>query len=518
MSDEPAGIIGHYRKRSIDEENALEAWRSGDISLFDSLVRMHLPRLYNLAFRITGSHRDAGAVVQDACVAGFRGAECLSAGNASCFELLAGIVVTHCRERILALPPMAGGDSPPSGDGTERHGQVQAFGQGEQARSTLHDRLQECIGMLPVELREAVVLRDVQRASYEEMAAILRITPETAMVRAGRAREMTRDCLKQSGRGMEVHGDIRRRFSAYLENSLTVGDKEEIKRHLGACGLCREELANLEWALGLLGGLPIVEVPPLLAATIRENLQLSPVAPSRQPVSRRPPVIPLRIGLVAGAAAVAAIFALLSFRTGTTESPPHEVAAPPSKGSGTAERITPAPLPADMEPLPRQVPQSLPRPPLRNHEGTSRSSSLQAVGLPLPGRTVEEPQLRGAEEESESDHETVELSVREKRLPSVAPQREKRGQEQGRQPGELDIALIVDDPAVAAEAIERAVSRSGGRITGRAYSSGSDFCYAQIDSRNFADLVSRLGRIGKITERPLLSEGVSGQFDLIIRW
>jgi hypothetical protein len=84
--------------------------------------------------------------------------------------------------------------------------------------------------------------------------------------------------------------------------------------------------------------------------------------------------------------------------------------------------------------------------------------------------------------------------------------------------GELDVTLGVDDSATAASAIEKAVARSGGRITGRAHSGGSDILSTQIEGQKISDLMDRLGRIGRIQDRPHLPEGTTGTVELLIRW
>ena len=52
---------------------------------------------------------------------------------------------------------------------------------------------------LPVELREVVVLRELEGLSYKEIAAIVRIPMGTVMSRLARARERLRERL--GGRG-----------------------------------------------------------------------------------------------------------------------------------------------------------------------------------------------------------------------------------------------------------------------------------------------------------------------------
>src|SRR5512137_1129582 len=62
------------RHNIIDEDAALvAAWRRGEISSFEALVRKYQKRMLNIAFRITDDYEDACEVTQDAFVAAYKG-------------------------------------------------------------------------------------------------------------------------------------------------------------------------------------------------------------------------------------------------------------------------------------------------------------------------------------------------------------------------------------------------------------------------------------------------------------
>lgn len=78
--------------------------------------------------------------------------------------------------------------------------------------------------------------------------------------------------------------------------------------------------------------------------------------------------------------------------------------------------------------------------------------------------------------------------------------------------------LATTDPLAAIDKVERAVTDLDGKITGRAYSSGSDILYITIDVDRFFELISRLGKTGRILALPQLPEGSEGPVDLAIKW
>ena len=170
--------MSKYRHTTTDEDAALVAsWRSGELASFEALVAKYQKRMFTIAVRITGDHEAACEVVQAAFVAAYRGIDSMR-GAARFSTWLTGITVTHCRNQLEQAPAAA----------PTRPRLLQA---------TLHEKLQDCIRMLPVELREAIVLRDVQDFSCAEMCDILAVPEGTVNSRLFQAREMVRDCLKR---------------------------------------------------------------------------------------------------------------------------------------------------------------------------------------------------------------------------------------------------------------------------------------------------------------------------------
>jgi RNA polymerase sigma-70 factor (ECF subfamily) len=57
-------------------------------------------------------------------------------------------------------------------------------------------RVRQCVSQLPEEFRDAVVLRDLEDLSYEEIAAILRVPPGTVRSRIHRGRALLQQMLR----------------------------------------------------------------------------------------------------------------------------------------------------------------------------------------------------------------------------------------------------------------------------------------------------------------------------------
>jgi len=189
------------RHSSEDDTPLVNAWRKGDLPSFEVLVRKHQKRLFNIAYRITGDFDGACELVQDAFVAAYRGIDSFR-GESRFSTWLTGIVVELIRGRLQAGQPDA---RYPAGavTGEERGRIAAASGAGPSSLGKLESRdvvgkIEECLKTLPVDFREAIVLRDLQGLPYHEIGEILNVLEGTVRSRLYRGREMVRDCLKLS--------------------------------------------------------------------------------------------------------------------------------------------------------------------------------------------------------------------------------------------------------------------------------------------------------------------------------
>jgi RNA polymerase sigma-70 factor, ECF subfamily len=193
------------RHNIIDEDAALvTAWRRGELSSFEALVRKYQKRMLNIAFRITDDYEDACEVTQDAFVAAYKGIDSFR-GAARFSTWLTSITLNLSRNRhqqteakrrkeVHSNEGLTGGGN--SAFTPERPSPgPSALEQLE--RRVVHERLLQCIKALSIEFREAIVLRDLQDYSYGEICAILNIREGTVKSRLFRARDLVKDCLKR---------------------------------------------------------------------------------------------------------------------------------------------------------------------------------------------------------------------------------------------------------------------------------------------------------------------------------
>ena len=175
----------------------------GDVDAFETLVRRHEKRMFNIAYRVIGNYDEACEIVQDAFISAYKNIKGFK-GEAKFSTWLYAICINLSRNRLKQLKtrryregrslddPIMTPDGeivadPPSGEPS-------ALDKLE-ARD-VQQRVQGCINTLDAEFREVIVLRDIQGFSYEEISAMLKVPEGTVKSRLFRAREAMRACLQ----------------------------------------------------------------------------------------------------------------------------------------------------------------------------------------------------------------------------------------------------------------------------------------------------------------------------------
>jgi RNA polymerase sigma-70 factor (ECF subfamily) len=154
------------------------------------VVARYADVVYTMAYRLTGDDEDARDLAQDVLIRLHRGLARYREGN---FEgWLYRTTVNAFRDRLRKrkrLREDALGDEPPghtTGEVVERAVQLKE----------LHEMVQRALVKLPSEYREAVVLRDLEGRSYDEIAEILEVPAGTVRSRIHRGREALRQLLE----------------------------------------------------------------------------------------------------------------------------------------------------------------------------------------------------------------------------------------------------------------------------------------------------------------------------------
>jgi RNA polymerase sigma-70 factor, ECF subfamily len=177
--------------RLLDPEHSLVArCLSGDDTAWEQFVREHTRHVYALCYRFTGSTHEAQDLTQEVFLRVFRTLKSFRSAEGSLGTWLArltrNLLIDHYRrsrqqrvtdsiEERLPIIEEAGASA------SARPDQALA---GREASELLQQALQK----LSPDLREAVILRDLQEMEYREIAQVLAIPEGTVKSRINRGR------------------------------------------------------------------------------------------------------------------------------------------------------------------------------------------------------------------------------------------------------------------------------------------------------------------------------------------
>jgi len=181
--------------------------KAGDATAFETLLRVHGPRLLRVARRFLPNEEDARDALQDAMIAVYRNIgsfESTSALTTWLHRILVNASLMklrtkrrHPEEAIETYLPRFQEDGhqvEPSLPWTES---AQARLEREELSTIVRDAIEE----LPDSYRAVVLLRDIEEKSTEETAEILGTTRNVVKIRLHRARQALRALLDQAMRG-----------------------------------------------------------------------------------------------------------------------------------------------------------------------------------------------------------------------------------------------------------------------------------------------------------------------------
>lgn len=172
----------------------------GDESAWEDLIRVHSRRVYGLCFRFTNSGSEAQDLTQEVFLRVFRTLKTFRSNEGSFATWLARVtrnllIDNYRRTRQERVTDSIEGQLPL----IEEEGPVAAARPDEMvAGREASEILQAALQTLSPDLREAVILRDLQEMEYREIADVLQIPEGTVKSRINRGRaELARRLKKQ---------------------------------------------------------------------------------------------------------------------------------------------------------------------------------------------------------------------------------------------------------------------------------------------------------------------------------
>src|SRR5665213_531871 len=201
----PGAIWTGTAKTNVESDSTLvERCLSGDDAAWEQLVRLHTRRVYGLCYRFTGRDSEAQDLTQDVflrvfrALAGFRSTE----GSFATWltRLTRNLLIDHYRRtRNERVTDSIEEQLPRVEEGFVSVSRPDAALAGREAS----ELLQGALAKLSPDLRETIILRDLQEMEYREIAQVLSIPEGTVKSRLNRGRA-------ELGRLLRKHVDARR--------------------------------------------------------------------------------------------------------------------------------------------------------------------------------------------------------------------------------------------------------------------------------------------------------------------
>lgn len=353
---------------------------------------------------------------------------------------------------------------------------------------------------------------------------------------------------------MNSHADIQKRLAAYCNRELDAGEQARIEAHLAACPHCRADLADLKTTLKLVRSTPLVEPPPWMTSRIMAHLREEKGA-QRSWFQRI--CFPQQSGFTVKILALLVVCISGYYLSHTVETEIKQAAQQQLQE-----------MPGQQAPLPIQAPVEMPakrekqeQPAVVQPQPVAPAAAPQPAPRrePLPAQTA--PQLPAAAPErgyappppaaykeqyggkaevmkaapapqssDRANEATPEKKMKSRRsiesssdaaAPAPAPAPAAAGRMNGAAVDlslpQATLRLSVDDPLSAGERIREAVFRSGGSISNDQGQSLHRLT-ARIPAARQGELLERLQRLGRISERPTPPPAGIQLQEIAIQW
>jgi len=160
---------------------------------FERLVLPHLDAAYNLARWLAGNDHDAQDIAQEACMRAFRFvAGCRAAdGRSWLLAIVRNTAYTWLKKN--RSPRLVSVDQDEFDEIEDHNPPAGAVHCADTAA------VREALEALPLEFREALVLREIEGLSYKEIAEVAGLPIGTVMSRLARARRELRVAFERKG-------------------------------------------------------------------------------------------------------------------------------------------------------------------------------------------------------------------------------------------------------------------------------------------------------------------------------
>jgi RNA polymerase sigma-70 factor, ECF subfamily len=196
----PCARAAAATSRPLDPDTILvERCMRGEEAAWEDMVKAHTRRVYSLCYRFTSKDSEAQDLTQEVFLRVFRTLKTFRAGEGAFVvwlsRLTRNLLIDHYRRSRLDRATDSIEEQLPM---LEERGTSGSRTDGLLAGREAGELLQHALGKLSPELRETVILRDLEELEYREIAQVLKVPEGTVKSRLNRGRaELARILRKQ---------------------------------------------------------------------------------------------------------------------------------------------------------------------------------------------------------------------------------------------------------------------------------------------------------------------------------
>ena len=189
------GIMFPSHSMNVDrtDRDVVARCRRGEVSAFEELYRRHSHRLYNLAYRMTGSATDADDLLQEIFLLAYRRLDTFR-GESALGTWLHRLAVNCCLDHLRSKQ----GRQQKATGFLEDHEEAEPQAPNAWRPDTVLDRmeLERAIAKLPPSYKAAFVLHDIEGHEHHEVGDMLGIAVGTSKSLVHKARMRLRTLLR----------------------------------------------------------------------------------------------------------------------------------------------------------------------------------------------------------------------------------------------------------------------------------------------------------------------------------
>lgn len=184
-----------YNAQSVEDGQIVESVLLGDKDAFGFLINRYQKQIFNLMFRMCGNHEDAADLTQETFIKAYSKIDTFKS-NKKFFPWLYAIGINHARDHLRKNKIYT----------VELNGELsdrQSIEEGRRSEkldmAMDFNMLKGVVASLPLDYREAVMLRYYEDMSVSEIADALGTSVSGAKMRIHRALKKIRLLLKEKG-------------------------------------------------------------------------------------------------------------------------------------------------------------------------------------------------------------------------------------------------------------------------------------------------------------------------------